>query len=51
MIYDVLCKTFISAKLLRIMFDKVDGFFRDNNGTKSLVLLGLEKNDAVYDED
>ena len=51
LIYDVLCKTFISAKLLRIMFDKVDGFFRDNNGTKSLVLLGLEKNDAVYDED
>ena len=33
------------------MFDKVDGFFRDNNGTKSLVLLGLQKNDAVYDED
>ena len=31
------------------MFDKVDGFFRDNDETKSLVLLGLEKNDAVYD--
>ena len=50
LIYDVF-KTFISAKLLGIMFDKVDGFFRDNDETKSLVLLGLEKNDAVYDKD
>ena len=46
LIYDILCKTFIDAKPLPIMFDKVDGFIRDFDGTKYLILLGLEKYDA-----
>ena len=41
-IYDVLYKTLIGTKLLRIMFDKVDGFIRDYNGIKYLILLGSE---------
>ena len=32
--YHVAYKTLIGAKPLRIMFDKVDGFIRDYNGTK-----------------
>ena len=41
-----MCKTLIDAKPLPIMFDKVDGFIRDFDGTKYLILLGLEKYDA-----
>ena len=32
------------------MFDKVDGFSRDYDGTKYLLLLGLENYDAIYDK-
>ena len=39
----------IGAKPLRIMFNKVNGFIRDYDETKYLVLYGLEKNDAIYD--
>ena len=49
MIYDVFCKTLIGTKLLRILFDKVDEFIRDYNGTKYLVLFGLERYGAIYD--
>ena len=31
------------------LFDKVNGFIRDFNGTKYLVLFRLEKCDAIYD--
>ena len=31
------------------MFDKVDGFIRDYDGTKYLVLFGLEKYNAIHD--
>ena len=31
------------------MFDTVDGFIRDYDGTRYLVLFGLEKYDAIYD--
>ena len=48
-IYYVSLKTFIGAKHLRIMFDKVDGIIRDYRGTKYWVLFGLEKHDAIYD--
>ena len=32
--YDVLCKALIGAKSLRILFNKIDGFLRDYDGTK-----------------
>ena len=38
----------ISANSLCILFDKVDGFVRDYDGTKYLVLFGLEKYDFIY---
>ena len=47
-IYDVLYKTLIGAKPLRVMFDKVDGIVRDYNGTKYLVLFGPEKYYAIF---
>ena len=34
LIYDVLYKTLIDVKLLRIMFDKIDRFVRDYGGIK-----------------
>ena len=42
------CKTLIGAKLLRIRFDKIDGFIRVYDGTRYLVLRDLEKYDAIY---
>ena len=36
-------------KTLRIMFDKVDGFIRDYNEIKYLVLFGLEKYEVIFD--
>ena len=32
------------------MFNKVDGFNRDYDGTKNLVLFGPEKCDAIFDK-
>ena len=49
LICDILHDTFIGAKPLRIIFDKVDGFIRDYGGTKYLVLFGPEKYDAILD--
>ena len=49
LIYDVLCKTLTEVKPLHIMFDKVDGFIRDYDGTKYLGLFGLEKHSYIYD--
>ena len=34
LIYDVLYKTLIDVKLLRIIFDKIDRFVRDYGGIK-----------------
>ena len=39
LVYDILCKNWIGAKPLHIMFDKVNGFIRDYDGTKYLVLF------------
>ena len=47
LIYDILYKTLIRAKPLRVMLDKVDVFIRDYDGTKYIVLSGLEKYDAI----
>ena len=30
------------------MFDKVDEFIRDYNGTKHLILFGSEKNNVIF---
>ena len=43
LIYDASYKILIDARLLRILFDKVDRFIRDYNGRKYSVLLGPEK--------
>ena len=37
--YNILYKTFIAAKPLRIRFDKIDGFIIVNDGTRYLVLF------------
>ena len=42
-------KLLIDAKPLHITFGKVNGFIRDYDGTKYLVLFNLEKYDAIYD--
>ena len=47
-IYDVSYKILIGAKPLHIMFDKVDGFTRDYNGTKYLSLFGFEKCNVIF---
>ena len=49
LIYDVSYKHLIGTKPLRIMFDKVNGFIRDYDGTKCLVLFAPEKYDAIFD--
>ena len=36
------------AKLLNIMSKKVDGFLRDHDRTKYLVLFGPEKYDSIF---
>ena len=40
LIYEALYKNLIGAKSLQIIFDKIDGFISDYNGTKYLVLFG-----------
>ena len=45
---DISYITFIVPKLLRIRFDKIDGFIRNYDGTRYLTLLGSEKYDAIY---
>ena len=49
LIYDVSYKNLIGAKPVRIMLDKVNGFIRDYDGTKCLVLFAPEKYDAIFD--
>ena len=43
LIYNILYKTLKCAKPLGIRFDKIDGFVRDNVGSRYLVLLGEKK--------
>ena len=49
LVYDVSYKTLIGAKLLRLRFDKVDGFIRVYSRIKYLVSFGLEKHSTIYD--
>ena len=48
LIYDISYKTLIDPKLLRIKFDKTDGFIITYDGTRYLTLLGSEKYDAIF---
>ena len=50
MVYNILYKTLIGEKLLRIRLDKVDGFIKVYDGTRYLVLFGPEKYDAIYNK-
>ena len=49
MIDDVPYKIFIDAKPLHIMINKEDGFFRDYDRTKYLVLFGPQQDDDIFD--
>ena len=48
LVYDILHKTWVSAKALLIGFDNVDGFIRVFYGTRYLVLFNQEKYDVIY---
>ena len=49
LICNVSFKTLIGTKSLRIMFDKVDGFIGDYDGTRYLILFRLDKYNVIYD--
>ena len=46
--YDISYKTLITAKLLPIRFDKVDGFIKVYGGIRYLILFVPEQYDAIY---
>ena len=48
MFYDILYKTLIGAKSLRIRLDKVNASIRVHDETRYLVLFDPEKYDAIY---
>ena len=48
LIYNISYKNLIGLKLLRIKFDKTNGFIRIYDGTRYLTLVGFEKNYAIY---
>ena len=48
LVYHISYSSLINAKPLCIKFDKVDRFIRAYDGTIYLVLISLEKYDAIY---
>ena len=50
LVYDILYRKLIDPKPLSIRFDKIDGFVRVFDGSRYLVLFGLEKYNAVYNK-
>ena len=48
LIYDFSHKDLINLKLLRIRFDKTNGFLRIHDGTRYLTLFDPEKYEAIY---
>ena len=48
LVYNILYKTLIDAKLLRIRFNEIDGFIRVYDASRYLVLFGSEKYDFIY---
>ena len=49
LVYNISFKRLIYSKPLRIGFNKIDGFIKDYDGTRYLVLFGSEKYDSIYD--
>ena len=47
--YDVLHKPLIGAKTFCIIYNKVDGFIRNSDRTKCLVLFGSKEHDVIFD--
>ena len=47
-VYIISYKSLVGFKLLRIKFNKIDGFIRVYEGTRYLVLLGSEKYNSIY---
>ena len=43
-------KTLLGSKLLRVRFNKIDGFLRIYDGTRYLTLFATEKYDVIYDK-
>ena len=50
LIYEMSYKTLIGAKPWRIRFNKVNGFVRVCDGTKYLILFGLEIYSTIYNK-
>ena len=48
-IFDILCKTFIQAKPLRIWFNKMDEFIKIYDEITYLVLFDYEKYNRFFD--
>ena len=48
LVYNILYKTLIGTKSLRIIFNKIDGFTKVYYGTRYLVLFRAEKCDFIY---
>ena len=48
LVYNILYKTLIEVKPLRIRLDKVEGFMGVYDGTRHLVLVCSEKYDFIY---
>ena len=48
LIYDISHKTLMGAKLLRIWFEKIDGFIKIYDGIRYLVLFTSERYNAIY---
>ena len=50
LIYDISYKTLLGSKLLRVRFNKIDGFLRIYDGTRYLTLFAAETYDVIYDK-
>ena len=48
MIYDISSKTLIDAKPLPVRINRIDRFTRVYDGTRYLVLFGVQKYDFIY---
>ena len=49
LIYNIFDKALIGTKAFRIMFHKVDGFFKFFDGTEYLAFFSLENKNAIFD--
>ena len=48
LVYNIVYKSLVDFKPLRIRFDKIDGFIRIYDGTRYLVLIRNEKYHSIY---